>query len=113
MICFEVSLNGEVLCTTGTSQGVLNLDLMRVCLHNHDRTEIRLQETIYRAPSTGDDLAPKLRAALQQHERPASTQTVHWIDRKSLRPGDKITVRLVDVPVNTADVLPPPPPSSN
>ena len=111
MICFEVSLNGEVLCTTGTSQGFLDFDLRRICMPNWNETELNLRETICRPPSTGDDLAPKIREALQQPERPASTQSVYWIDRKQLKPGDAITIKLVEVPVDHP--APPPPRQAN
>jgi hypothetical protein len=100
MICLEVSLNGDVICTAGTTQGTVNVDLMRLCYADHSETEITLRETVFRPASKGDDLAPKLRAALQHPERPPSTQSVNWIDRKKLKPGDEITIKLIDLPVN-------------
>ena len=96
MICLEVSLNGSVLCTAGNELGSVHAFIEAEIA----RSEISLRELVYRPPSTGEDLAPKLKAALQRHERPASMHSVYWIDRKQLKVGDEITIRLVDLPVN-------------
>src|SRR5260370_42139844 len=100
MIFLDLSLNGDVICTSGIAQGLIHVDLMRFCSAEHSGTEITLRETTFRPASTGDDLAPKLRAALQHPERPPSTRHVNWIDRKKLRVGDEITIKLIEVPVN-------------
>jgi hypothetical protein len=114
MICLEVSLNGDVIGSAGVDPGIINLNLMRASLPNWSRTEISLQETACRPASTGEDLAPKLRAALQHPERPPSTQTVYWIDRQQLKAGDEITIKLIEVPdVNPPDQPPDVPKDSN
>src|SRR5262245_39108259 len=100
MNCLEVALNGNVICTAGNEQGSVNIHIMQDSWPNLTQAEISLHEITCRPPGTGDDLAPKLRAALQHPERPASTRSVFWIDRKRLKTGDEITIRLIDVPVN-------------
>jgi hypothetical protein len=98
MICLEVSLNGDVICTSGVAEGFIHVDLQRLCSTEHSETEITLRETTFRPASIGEDLAPKLRAALQHPERPPSSRLVTWIDRKKLNVGDEITVKIVDRP---------------
>ncbi len=103
MICLEVSVNGNVLCTAGTERGLVHVRLHHSALFAEAcETVLDLHETVYRPPSTGDDLASKLKAALQHPERPASSNTVYWIDRKKLRPGDEITIKLLDLPADPA-----------
>ncbi len=102
MICLEVSLNGDVICTAGNERGSVHVHIRQDSVYS----EISLHEIVYRPAKTGEDLAPKLRAALQHPERPASGYPVYWIDHKQLKPGDEITVRLVDRPVKPSAANP-------
>ncbi len=84
--------------TSGVTQGHKHFDLMRRCHDDVSETEMTLCETVMGPPSTGADLAPKLRAALQYPERPAWSQPIYWIDHKKLKPGDEVTIKLIDLP---------------
>ena len=96
MVCFEVSLNGDVICTAGNEKGSAHVDVMRMPFSSD--AEINVRDYMHHPASTGDDLAPKIRSALQHPERPSSVQPVYWIDRKKLKLGDEIRIRLVEVP---------------
>jgi hypothetical protein len=84
MICFEVSLNGEMLCTAGVLDGSLHASLWRFT----DRG-IRLHVDGTESCDVSD-VAPKLREAFR-HRR------LEWIARQ-MKLGDEITVRIVDRP---------------
>lgn len=113
MVCFEVSHNGVVICTVGNEQGSVDINVMKTSFSKSSDAEINLCEYVHRPASTGDDLAPILRAALQHPERPMSMQPVYWIDRKKLKAGDEITIRLIEVPADPSATIPNEPSGSN
>lgn len=110
MVRLEVSLNGEVIATARSDQGVVHVDLEGGSSQKLWHTQINLRETKFRPASTGDDLAPKLRAALQYPERPPSVEWISSVVHQKLKLGDEITIRLIDVPEQppsaSADTLP-------
>jgi hypothetical protein len=104
MVRVEVLVNGKPACIPDGYMTFLNL-----LAHSGRYTgnENRLWVTGFVDGSA--DFAPKLRAAM--HERPADRQ-VKWLDQK-IEVGDEITIRLVDVPGNSADAPPAPTTNSN
>jgi hypothetical protein len=91
VICFEVLLNGKVVCTAGLSDGMLHLYMQSIGRSLGVR--INVGGTTFRRP---DDLAPKLQAALQQPE-PELAVHLKWLDER-VNLGDEITVRIVERP---------------
>jgi hypothetical protein len=91
MICFEVTLNGKVVCTAGMADGILHWNLTSFGGNDGIRIDVGGTTSFERG-----DLAPKLQAALQ---RPEPSTAVHpvWLDER-VKLGDEITVRIVDLP---------------
>lgn len=80
LICFEVSLNGEVACTAGLPNSLLHLYLNSF----GDSNGISIDVGATTLVDKNEDLAPKLRAALQ---RPSQRQYIRvgGCDPKSRR----------------------------
>jgi hypothetical protein len=91
MICLEVLLNGEVICAAGDESGSVSLGLFTD--RNNDSAKIHIHGARIDA-TKNDDLAPKIRAALQ-HPEPARIESLSWLDRTVML-GDEITIRIVE-----------------
>jgi hypothetical protein len=104
MVRVEVLVNGEPACMPDGYLTFLNL-----LVHSGRYTGHSNHLTVTGFVDEPSDLAPKLRAAMR--ERPADQQ-VTWLER-TIEAGDEITIRLVDVPVNPADLPPPLPKNRN
>ncbi len=113
MIRLEVSLNGSVLYAAGNEHRSVHVHVTSFSRLESPFAELNLQDVVHRPPSTGEDLAPKLKAALQHPERPASSYPIYWIDRKRLNAGDEITIKLVEHPDDPPGPDPDAPSNSN
>jgi hypothetical protein len=92
MICFEVSLNGKVVCTAGVADGLLDANLVN--FGNEGGTRLFVGGMLCSQRVSGD-LAPKLRAALQ-HPEPNLKKHLQWITDQMIGLGDEITLKIVD-----------------
>jgi hypothetical protein len=93
MICFEVSLNGDMICTAGVHDGLLVLDLFHHQIGGNAEGCLQVRGTTSKPAAS--DLAPRLQAALQHPERRNTLNQMTWGDR-SVQVGDEITVRIVE-----------------
>jgi hypothetical protein len=102
MICFEVSLNGDVIdaangdviYTAGVPYGVLVLNLVQFSVVGDAECRLQVRGTPNK-PAGRDDPAPRLQTALQHPERTQSVNQMQWEDRR-VDVGDEFTVRIVD-----------------
>ena len=94
MICFEVSLNGDVIYTAGVHEGLIALDLFHHQILGNAEGWLHVRGTTSK-PAPASDLAPRLQAALQHPERKLTVEQVNW-GQRSVQVGDEITVKIVE-----------------
>jgi hypothetical protein len=104
MIRVEVLVNSKPACMPDGYLTFLNL-----LVHSGRYTGHTNHLTVTGFVDGPSDIAPKLRAAFQEK---TDDQQVKWLER-TIEVGDEITIRLVDAPVNPADLPPPLSPNRN
>jgi len=114
----EIILNGQTICTAGAPHTIVGVTLHRLSPADEQAAWIIATGAIIPPPRTSNDLAPKLRAALQ-HPEPQPPMRHAILLNRDLKIGDEITIRLIEQspdfqnPVNPPTPIPDPTSESN
>lgn len=92
MVCFEVFVNGQLICTAGVTEGVVVASLSYSRTEADDQGRLNVGGISF---GFGDDLAPRLREALRNTDQPQHPMTWHT-GRVGVH--DEITIKIVERP---------------
>lgn len=94
MVCLEISLNGNVICTAGLEEGQVSAHILSPEGAHRSEGRLFVHGATSRPPAfAGPDVAPVLLEAMQ---RSFKISSVLWLEGQLVKVGDELTIRVVD-----------------